>query len=59
MKKKCTHCKQKVLLSDFYPDKARYDGLQSICKLCNNEMSKKNTRNRQQLKNDFNKLFIG
>ena len=58
MKKKCTHCKEMIPLSDFYPDKARSDGLQTVCKKCNNEMAKKSKKNRSQSKNDFNNLFI-
>ena len=34
MNKKCTKCKKTLLITDFYRDKCKKDGLKSYCKKC-------------------------
>lgn len=55
--KTCYQCKQSKLISDFYKDKSRFDGLQSKCKSCLNEYnatwSKKNLSYRTEYKRQY------
>jgi len=40
--KKCCKCKRNVDISFFYKDRSKKDGLQTICKLCQNAYRKRN-----------------
>jgi hypothetical protein len=40
MQKRCPKCDTKKDVSEFYENKARYDGLTSYCKTCDAEQSK-------------------
>ena len=32
--KKCSHCQQELVLSEYYPSTTRDDGLDYMCRLC-------------------------
>jgi hypothetical protein len=57
MDKFCNRCKTKKDVKDFYTNKSRKDGCQTICKKCQNKVSKKNYEDNKKDYFDRNKRY--
>jgi len=56
--KQCCRCKETKPISEYYKNKAKFDGLQQACRVCNKQYSEQNREHKSEYQKQYSKQVL-